>query len=420
MATTYWTGTTSHDFYLNSNWSANASVANYHDINITGISACSPALAVACTPSSIVIPSLTIGDYGTLDITARSCGSSETSPVFSSTSFQVFQGGSIVVNTPSAVDLGSINELGGTLTIENNQGNVYFNPSDRLTGTGTVNLVNSTLGSQTHQINVADSLTLNLKGHSSVFTGFDATGATVNFDPSAHEKFFLDGQDTPISTAFNNVSAKTEFGITANTGATPLSAAYTKNSDGTYSLVVQESGNHTLTLSDVTFASGYVPGKLQITQDKAGDYLITPASTTGGGTGGQGGCGGWGGWGGQGGWGCGWGGQGGWGDSGWGGQGGWGCGQGGWGGQGGWDCGSWGGQGGWGSSCGTNNGNWGQLAGNNGCFGGNNGGWGGQWGAGSSTCGNAGPGWGADPHGSFPGCGAPPVIPTHNGPGFGC
>lgn len=279
MTTTYWTGGTSGDFYSNSNWSTNDSPFNYHDVNISGESATSTSTAIACSATSSVVPSLTVGNYGVLEITAKS-GCSSTSPVFSTDSFQVFEQGSLIINTPSVVQLGQFNNLGGTLTIENNQSNVLFTPSDRLTGNGTLNLINSTFGSQTNSINIDNAMHVTLSGHSAVYTGFLATGVQVTFDGASSEKFFLNGNDTTVGTAFNNVSGKTNFGITANTGETPISASYEKNTDGTYSLVVQESGNHTLTLSNITMASDYTPGALTIEQDKSGNYLIVDKSSS--------------------------------------------------------------------------------------------------------------------------------------------
>ncbi|MQR99858.1 hypothetical protein [Gluconobacter aidae] len=282
MASTYWTGGSCGDFYNVKNWSTGASPTTYHDVDITGTSSTATAEAVAGTASSTAVPSLTIGDYGTLDITASSCKSSESSPVFSTSSFQVSQYGSIVIDTHSAVQLGDINVMNGTLTIENNRSNVFMGDGERLNGTGTLNLVNSTFGSQTDGVNIANSMHITLSGNSSVYTGFLATGVSVSFDSKSSEQFFLNGQDTTVDTSFSNVSGKTEFGITANTGETPLSASYVKNSNGSYSLVVQESDNHTLTLSNVSMASGYTPGTLQITQDKSGNYLISDASANNG------------------------------------------------------------------------------------------------------------------------------------------
>ncbi|WP_062108586.1 hypothetical protein [Gluconobacter albidus] len=294
MASTYWTGGTSGDFYNVKNWSTGASPTTYHDVNISGTSSTATAEAVASTASSTAVPSLTIGDYGTLDITASSCQSSETSPVFSTSSFQVGQYGSIVIDTASAVQLGDINVMNGTLTIENNRSNVFMGAGDRLNGEGTLNLVNSTFGSQTDGVNIANSMHITLSGTSSVYTGFLATGVSVAFDSKSSEQFFLNGTDTTVDTSFSGVSAKTQFGITANTGETPLSASYVKNTDGSYSLVVQESDNHTLTLSNVTMASGYTPGTLAITQDKSGNYLISDTSANSSNSGGSN-CGGHGG-----------------------------------------------------------------------------------------------------------------------------
>lgn len=293
MASTYWTGGTNGDFYNVTNWSTGESPTTYHDVSIFGTSATVTAEAVASTVSATPVPSLTIGGYGTLDITATSCQSSESSPVFSTSAFQVFQYGTIVIDTPSAVQLGDINVMNGTLTIENNRSNVFMGAGSRLNGGGTLNLVDSTFGSQTASINVENSMHITLSGNSTMYTGFLTTGVSVAFDSKSSEQFFLNGSDGTVDTKFSGVSSKTQFGITANTGETPLSASYVKNTDGSYSLVVQESDNHTLTLNSVTMASGYTPGTLAITQDKSGNYLISDTSANSGNSGNH--CGGHGG-----------------------------------------------------------------------------------------------------------------------------
>ena len=285
MASTYWTGGTSGDFYDVKNWSTGASPTTYHDVSIFGTSSTVTAEAVASTASATAVPSLTIGAYGTLDITASSCQSSASSPVFSTSAFQVFQYGSIVIDTASAVQLGDINVMSGTLTIENNRSNVFMGDGSRLNGDGTLNLINSTFGSQTASINVENSMHITLSGNSTMYTGYLTTGVSVSFDSKSSEQFFLNGSDGSVDTKFSGVSSKTQFGITANTGETPLSASYVKNTDGSYSLVVQESDNHTLTLNSVTMASGYTPGTLAITQDKSGNYLISDTSANSGNSG---------------------------------------------------------------------------------------------------------------------------------------
>jgi|GEM_PF-3305285 len=384
MTTTYWTGDKSNNFYDPANWSTNDAPQNYHDVNVSGptsaTGAVSPSLAIAATPSSIDVPSLTIGTNGTLLITAQNACPNDTSTVFSTQSFQVFQSGNLVVDTAGTVNLGAFNENNGSLTIQNNTSNVLFG-SDRISGGGNLNLINSTLGNEQHQISVDNAMNVTLTGNTTMYGGFYAYGGTVTFDPTSKETVVLNGNESNVTTNFQNVSCKTEFAINGSTGVTPVSAVYDKNTDGSYTLNVSLNGGKTLTLGDVHAAAGFTPGATTISKDSAGDYVIGSSCGTSGGSGGgtcptnptqpvtpptpptpQPPCGGgnnhgggWGGWtGGGNGWGCGngggwnkggsWGGN--WGKNSWGNGG---CGsssKGGsiWGGQ------SWGGKG-WGNIC---------------------------------------------------------------------
>ncbi|AQS84362.1 MAG: hypothetical protein ABF876_13915 [Acetobacter aceti] len=273
-ATDYFTGKTSTDFLDPTNWSAGELPTDYHEINVTGAET-APVTAVIGSTYSTEVPSLTIGDYGTLKITACDGSDASATPVFTAESMQIFGTGSLVIDTSSPVDLG-INEISGTLTI-NDSSNVTIT-TQGLSGNGTINLNHSTLGTEAAGVGVDYAMTVNLKGGSTLYTLGNRTGDVVNFDPSTQNMVVFDQSYSTISTVFNNVSANSEFAINGSSGVIPVSASYTANSNGSYSLTIETSTNQTITLSDINTESGYTPGSLTVTLDKAGDYVIADSS----------------------------------------------------------------------------------------------------------------------------------------------
>ncbi|NHN84489.1 hypothetical protein GOB93_07500 [Acetobacter musti] len=278
-ATDYFTATTSQDFLDATNWSSGTLPTDYHEINISGTST-APVTAVLGSTYSTEVPSLTIGDYGTLDITACDGSDATATPVFTADAMQIFANGNLTVDTASPVSLG-INEISGTLTI-NNSSNVTLTTS-RLSGDGNLVLNNATLGTESAGISVDLAMNVSLSGGSTLYTSGWA-GGTVTFDPSTLNMIVLGSEGQNVTTAFKNVSANSEFALNGTDGVTPVSAQYSENSDGTYSLIITTSSNQTITLSDITAAAGYTPGSVSITKDLAGDYVIAdsslPASAT--------------------------------------------------------------------------------------------------------------------------------------------
>ncbi|WP_367160221.1 Hint domain-containing protein [Kozakia baliensis] len=277
MTTNYWNGTSSSDFYDASNW-GNGSLPQHDtcdDADITG-SSDKPTVAVANAPAYGQIPSLTIGEYGTLKITAQA-NTDSSGYVFSSASFQVAEHGSIIVDTSSRVELGGANELGGTLTIINNNSNVVLD-YDRLSGSGTLNLVNSTLGDVSNPISVDGNMNVTLQGGSTLYAGFYADGGSVTFDPATQNTLVINGNENVINTKFYGVSENTHLAINASTGVVPVSAKYVENHDGSYSLTIQTSAGKTITLSDIHAAAGFVVGTPTISKDAAGDYVLSYSS----------------------------------------------------------------------------------------------------------------------------------------------
>ncbi|BCK75185.1 hypothetical protein AA0242T_2466 [Acetobacter aceti NRIC 0242] len=273
-ATDYFTGQTSTDFLDPTNWASGELPTDYHEINITGTES-APVTAVIGSTYTTEVPSLTIGDYGTLKITACDTSSATAAPVFTATALQIFDTGSLIVDTSSPVQLG-INEISGTLTIDDSS-NVTIT-SGGLSGDGTVNLNHSTLGAESAGVVLDNLMTVNLTGGSTVYTQGNGTGGVINFDPSTQNMVVLDQSYSTVDTVFNNVSENSEFAINGTSGIVPVSASYSANSNGSYTLTIETSNDQTITLGNINVENGYTPGSLTVTEDKAGDYVIADSN----------------------------------------------------------------------------------------------------------------------------------------------
>jgi len=275
----YWTGAAgNNDWSDTANWSDGILPQSEvcQEANISGTSD-NPAFVVDSTANYNQIHSLTIGDDATVEVTAlpNSPGN-----VFATASMQIFQTGNLIINTPGHVELGGPNVISGTLSILNNNGNVILDNS-RLNGSGTINLINSTLGSAQYPVSVADSMTINIEAGSTLYAGFYASGATVNFSPTgANNTLFLTGAEKNVTTTFNNVSSNTVFGIEPSAPSAPVSAQYVVNSAGTGGeLVVTMQDGQTLTLGAVNFAHGFHPGTPSVTALPGGGWIITDTNS---------------------------------------------------------------------------------------------------------------------------------------------
>ncbi len=273
-ATDYFTGQTSTDFLDPTNWASGELPTDYHEINITGTES-APVTAVIGSTYTTEVPSLTIGDYGTLKITACDTSSATAAPVFTATALQIFDTGSLIVDTSSPVQLG-INEISGTLTIDDSS-NVTIT-SGGLSGDGTVNLNHSTLGAESAGVVLDNLMTVNLTGGSTVYTQGNGTGGVINFDPSTQNMVVLDQSYSTVDTVFNNVTENSEFAINGTSGIVPVSASYSANSNGSYTLTIETSNDQTITLGNINVENGYTPGSLTVTEDKAGDYVIADSN----------------------------------------------------------------------------------------------------------------------------------------------
>ncbi|MFT8720809.1 Hint domain-containing protein [Acetobacter sp.] len=279
MASTSWNGSSSDDFYDPANWS-NGDLPQSHtcqDAHIGGTSESDRAVAVANGQSYGQIHSLSIDDYGTLKITAAPT-SAEGGNVFAVYALEIQPEGQLIIDTSAQVELGLYTEnRGGTISILNNPGNVILD-GNSLNGSGTLNLVNSTLGSEAAPIHIPD-MDITLQNGSTLYTAWNAVGKSITFDPATSNTVVLDGSDSQITTPIYGVSENAHFAINGLGQNVPSSASYVSNGDGTYSLVISFQNRSPLTLADIVPADGFVPtGTASIVKDAAGDWVISDAN----------------------------------------------------------------------------------------------------------------------------------------------
>ncbi|MFT8717781.1 hypothetical protein [Acetobacter sp.] len=280
MTTTYWDGEASGDFYSASNWSNNdvPHSKTCQSADITG-SADKPIVAVAGGFSYGQINSLSLGDYGTLKITAEG-GTNESGYVFATHSLEVADKGSLIIDTSSAVDLGLYTQIrGGTVTIMNNDGKVTLD-GNSLNGTGTLNLVNSTLGSADAAVHIPD-MDITLQGGSTLYTRWNASGHSVTFDPASVNTLVLPSNDPTVSTEIKGFSENARIEIASQNGVHPTAATITPNGNGSSSMVIVLSNGGTLTLNNIVSADGFTPGTVSIDQTADGNYILTDSNAAG-------------------------------------------------------------------------------------------------------------------------------------------
>lgn len=277
MTTTYWNGAAEGDFYSASNWS-NGDVPHSktcQSADITGWDG-TPVVAVAGGVSYSQISSVSIGDNGTLKITADG-GTADTGYVFATHSIEVAETGSLIIDTPSAVDLGLYTQIrGGTVTIMNNDNNVVLD-GNSLNGTGTLNLVNATLGSPKALVHIPD-MDITLQSGSTLYTRWAASGHSVTFDPASVNTLVLPSNDPTVATKIIGFSENARIEIASEDGVHPTAATMSSNGDGTYSMIIALSNGTTLTANDIVPADGFKPGAVSIGETADGNYTLTDSN----------------------------------------------------------------------------------------------------------------------------------------------
>ncbi len=248
------------------------------DVNVGYVGSTTPSMVVANAPSYNQLRSLSVWQNSTLNITAQGNGN-YSGYVFATAGFE--NDGTILINTPSKVELGGItmNRDDGTITIMGNNNNVVFDGNSVNNG-GTINLLDSTLGAPTTPISVNGG-TVNLEQGSSLYLFPSETIGTINVDPSTVNTVYVEANgylhNNSANTqnfTINGVSANTHFGISGVSSA-PTAATYTPNDDGSYTLTITLADGRLLTYGDIHTADGFTPAATaSIVQDGNNGWVI--------------------------------------------------------------------------------------------------------------------------------------------------
>ncbi|MFT9363920.1 MAG: Hint domain-containing protein [Gluconobacter sp.] len=246
------------------------------DVNVGYYGNETPSVVVSNAVLYNQIRSLSVWQNSTLKITAQGGNGN----VFATAGLQ--NNGTIIIDTPSKVELGGVTSGNGTLTILNNDGNVSFD--DSYLNNGTLNLVNSTLGTLATPITIAGG-TINLQQNSTLIANLYGEGSTINVDPASTNTLYVNDRFSNSSgslqnTVINGVSENTHFGILSGSSK-PVSATYEANADGSYKLTITLDNGHAITYPTVNVADGYTPAaQATIVQDGSNGWLIEDAGTS--------------------------------------------------------------------------------------------------------------------------------------------
>ncbi|GEK94838.1 Hint domain-containing protein [Gluconobacter kanchanaburiensis] len=279
--TNRWIGGATGNWFVASNWSDNKIPQDEAWIDIlAGTTPDGSATTIQFDQFiSQKLQTLTVAAQTTLDVTATSKDSTAT--VFNVNTLTVAQGGTLDIDTANAVNLSSTTTVNGTLQISGNP-SVTIN-SATINGTGTLILDGSTLGSASAQFTMDSGLTTVLQNGASLYVNGKSAGGQVTFgrdavDGASSQLVLSDYNDT-ISTPITGYDAASVITIDAGK-STPLSATFTSNGNGTYTLTVafDQYGNG-ITLSNVSFGPNSAPGTPTIVQNADGSWSVVNGAT---------------------------------------------------------------------------------------------------------------------------------------------
>ncbi|GAN53707.1 Hint domain-containing protein [Tanticharoenia sakaeratensis] len=277
MSNNIWTGGTSGNWFDARNWSAGQVPQNisYEPPYIAGTLTAPVTVLYDTANSATLTNGLKIGAYATLDVTATSGGT-----VLNVNGVTVDANGTLNIDTASAITLGSSNAtINGTLNITGNSA-VSFGSYGTISGSGTINLDNSTIGSASSPVQLASTLNTTLDNGAALYLNGSTGGASITFgSDGAASQLCLSDYNQTFTTAihgFNSTSV-----ITVDHGGTPaIGATFTQNGDGTYTLFVKfDAYGNGIKLTNISFAAGSVPGTPTIRVNADGSWSVIDGAT---------------------------------------------------------------------------------------------------------------------------------------------
>jgi len=277
--TNYWKDGATGNWFVAANWSEGKVPQDYGwDSVVAGTSDNATVTINAAQANSTNFGTLTVATNATLNVTATSSDASTT--VFNTNQLTVNQGGTMNIATSNTVNLGSNTLVNGTLKISDNP--TILTSSDNVTGSGTLILDGSTLGSTNNWFQMDSSLTTVLQNGASLYVNNAVAGKAITFGSDAtngkpNHLLLTDNKQT-VTTPITGYDATSVITIAKRSYAA-AKAAFTKNADGTYTLTTSTNpAGSTITLSNISFAAGYEAGTPTVIQNADGSWSIVNGS----------------------------------------------------------------------------------------------------------------------------------------------
>ncbi|GBQ93206.1 Hint domain-containing protein [Gluconobacter albidus] len=278
--TNYWIGGVNGDWFAAANWSEGVAPPNKGWVDILAGKPDGSAVTINVAQANATqITTLKVGSNATLNVTATSATPSATA--FYANSLTVAQDGTMIVDTPSAVNLGSNPTINGTLQISGNPS--ISISSNSVGGTGMLILDHTTLGSTNAQFQMGSSLTTVLQNGASLYVNNATAGGRIVFgrdavDGSPNQLLLADYNQT-VSTPITGYDAASVITV-GHGGSPPISATFVANSNGTYTLKIAfDQYNNGITLSNVSFGPNSTPGTPKIVQNTNGSWSVVGGAT---------------------------------------------------------------------------------------------------------------------------------------------
>ena len=247
---------------------------SYKSVLISGTSGSPATVNYAATTANssretTALQGVEVGAYATLNVT----GTNGTNEAFSTHSLTIDANGTVNINTKSPVTLGSSPTVNGVLHLTSTVASIS---SNSVTGSGTLILDGTTLGSTSNMFSLGSSLTTVLENNATVYVNNASAGKAIQFADNTASALVLNDHQQTVSTQIIGFNKGSVIHIN-NGNDSPTSAKFTLNSDGkTYTLVIgTNSGGNNITFSNVSLADGVSASDLTITTNASGGWDVT-------------------------------------------------------------------------------------------------------------------------------------------------
>ncbi|MCH4024180.1 MAG: Hint domain-containing protein [Acetobacter sp.] len=218
---------------------------------------------------------LEIGSYATVSVHGVQTTGDY---AFNVNNLTVDANGELDIDTTSSVLLGSNPNINGTLKISNAQAVIN---SHSVSGSGTLILDHSILGSTSAYMQMGSNLTTKLENNSALYINNAVAGKAIEVDNSKNYIILQDYNQT-VNTQIIGYNDNTVIRIESG-GQTPISASWTYNNNGTYTIFIAfDQWGNGIKFTDVVLDKDppFTIGTFKIVQNADGSWDITdPAGT---------------------------------------------------------------------------------------------------------------------------------------------